>query len=511
MKLAYSAKIANFLQTMNLHVSVVDDPFVYINSIVAINSLRIKWIPPFLYTKNNTIYMFSPFSGENFIDDKAILNECRKAEHLAKCLIKKRKKVKIFFITNTIEDIEALVHQQLSDTFGILHDNYDSFIIYDVIKDIFDIKCKILPDVCRTVAESKRMKSTMINKLRSFLKNYLKLQLIGRQEEGLVKKFTYNFLKANKYVSINSGPIEFIRDIETIVAKTEKNIRDHYFHAFNTMLLGLIVIDKCYDLFRKMVMLYGRDIELDFLWVLISLFHDIGHPVVKTQEIDFEAFALGEQRNSERIKQRMQQERNNWWDSEEYQQAVLILDNLFEHIINRKASKWRFDVFPRRKRETPFTKGLKIAFVEAGAHGAVGALQLTGLTKKHIYDIEDSDTREYLYRHMMFAAVSILFHDSRVRDCFRKQSIMTIDAKSFPFSLLLTYMDIIQDDRRDLMISYYKPDIFGDIVYDDATIRAVLDKRSLSPSLKKRLKQQLEGALSFFKMNGLTFTLPEEL
>ena len=155
---------------------------------------------------------------------------------------------------------------------------------------------------------------------------------------------------------------------------------------------------------------------------------------------------------------------------------------------------------------------MKVSFVQEGSHGAAGTLRLGLLTNKQIKDIEKNRYREFLYRHMMVASMSILFHDSKVRDCFRNNSIKQIEVEDFPFSALLTYVDILQDDRRDATGSSSRPDILKDInVEDGKRIVAKLEERVLTEGTKKKLFEDLEEALSFFIMNGLTFAIPQEL
>jgi hypothetical protein len=155
---------------------------------------------------------------------------------------------------------------------------------------------------------------------------------------------------------------------------------------------------------------------------------------------------------------------------------------------------------------------MKTSFVEEGAHGAVGALKLALLTSQLVSSIERNPDREFLYRHIMLASMSILFHDSRVRDCFRNNSIQNIKAEDFPFPVLLTYVDILQDDRRDLTGSSSRPDIFKDVeIVNNTEIVAKLNKEVLEESVKQKLREELEEALSFFVMNGLTFDIPREL
>jgi len=245
---------------------------------------------------------------------------------------------------------------------------------------------------------------------------------------------------------------------------------------------------------------------------LTSLYHDIGYPVLLQQSLICQTYGLGRENNSTLIDDCMKQNRQEIWNSPDYCLIVKILNNLFGHITNNKGEKWVFDGFPHPDQSTKFINSMKTSFIEKGAHGTAGALLLALLTIKQIKDIEENKDREFIYRHIMLASMSILFHDLKVRNCFRKNSIKNIRAEDFPFSILLTYVDILQDDRRDLTGSSSRPDIFKDIkIVNKKIIVATLDEKNLVEEIRKKLFEELEEALSFFVMNELVFAIPEEL
>ena len=173
--------------------------------------------------------------------------------------------------------------------------------------------------------------------------------------------------------------------------------------------------------------------------------------------------------------------------------------------------KWRFDAFPRPPLvENSFTQSLCKSYIE-GAHGAASTFKLAKLTLRILNKLSGTHEREYLYRHILLASIFLIFHDLKVRKCFRENGVPAIKAMTFPLSLLLTYVDIIQDDRRDIEAVYTRPDIFKDVQDRQGKIIAVLKAEALTHSLKIRLLAQLSEALSFFEMNGITLLTPEEL
>ena len=104
----------------------------------------------------------------------------------------------------------------------------------------------------------------------------------------------------------------------------------------------------------------------------------------------------------------------------------------------------------------------------------------------------------------------ILFHDRTVRNRFRESSVKQIEASRFPLSLLLTYADILQDERRDITGSSSLA-LFKGVDIRAGKIVALLERTALTPAIRLRLREQLHEALSFFATGGFGFDIPREL
>ena len=489
----------------------VDDPNEKIDSIL--KNEEINWYPPYLVFCEDKFFMFMPFCYENFIDESEVKEECKNAQHLVDCLKSEGENSKVFFITNANEDVEALELQELSNDFGILHNELDKPLLDFSITNSFNLKCKLLPHILKYLADCENLKGKIGDLVRSFSKEYIEIKPEGNNENEMIKKFMEQIFTCDERFKLDADPINFMSVIEKIATNPEVRIRDHYFHAFNTMMLGFMIIDKFYDKFDALAKKDGSDIVLEFIWMLTSLYHDIGYPVLLQQSLFRETYGLYGEQSLQVSDKCLQQDRQNLWDySKDYSFAITVLDSLFSHITNHVPEKWVFDGFPHQNQQTAFKDIMKTSFVEEGAHGAVGALKLALLTSQLVSSIERNPDREFLYRHIMLASMSILFHDSKVRDCFRNNSIQNIKAEDFPFPVLLTYVDILQDDRRDLTGSSSRPDIFKDVeIVNNIEIVAKLNKEVLEESVKHKLRGELEEALSFFVMNGLNFNIPREL
>jgi len=507
----YKTTICGALANLRKPFNFIDDSNEKIDAILS--NEEIKWYPTYLVECENQLFMFMPFCYEHFIDDSEVKEECKNAQHLIDCLKNKETSSKVFFITNVNEDVKALELQDLSNDFGILHNEWTKPLLDYSIRDIFNVKCKLIPKILKYLSNCKNLKGEIGNLIRNFSKRYLKEKPEDDRENEMIKEFMEQILTCDDRFKLDIDSINFMAEIERIVTRLEGKTREHYFHTCNTMMLGFMIIDKLYNIFATLLKKYGDDIVLEFVWILTSLYHDIGYPILLQEPFICQSYGLERESDLALIHDSIKQQRQNIWDSPEYIFVVEVLNNLFNHIYHNKKGKWVFNGFQRPSpSSTKFKNSVKISFIEKEAHGAAGTLKLALLTNTRLRDVEKYKVREFLYRHAMLASISILFHDSKVRYCFRENSIKRIKAKNFLFSVLLTYVDILQDDRRDSTGSSSNPDIFKDIsIPNGKTIVAKLEESILTEGIKNKLFEELKEALAFFIMNGLTFDIPEEL
>lgn len=507
----YKNIICEALRKNNKSFNFIDDPNDKIDKIL--QNKKLSWYPPYLVEYTDKIFMFLPFCCKDYIDEDEIKEECINAQNLIKYFKKEKKIAKIFFITNANEDVEVLKTQKLSSDFGVLHNEWENPSLDLSILESFKVRCKLLPDVLSYLADCKNLKGDIGTLIRVFSKKYLIEKPGSDIEDKMIKTFIKKLLTCDKRFTLDINPINFMSEIEKIVNSLEIHwIRDHYYHAFNTMMLGFMIIDKIYNKFETIVKKHGDDIVLEFMWVLTSLYHDIGYPILLQKYFLCQIYGVEIEGKHKLFDYQIKQITKRIWETEEYCFVARVLNDLFNHINSNKKGKWIFDGFPRRTHLTNFIENIKMLFVDKKSHGSSGTLKLAVLAIKLIKELEKNTDREYLYRHIMFTSISILFHDSEVRNCFKKNTIDKIKAESFPFSVLLTYVDILQDDRRDLTFSISRPDILKGIkVVNEKNVTAILNEEILTDAVRKKLLEELKEALSFFDMNELIFDIPEEL
>lgn len=515
----HKEKILRVLSNLGDKFSCVKDPNETIDSLFK-NFRRkphFKWYPTYLFVCGKKFFMFRPFCSEGFLNKSEILKECRKAQILIDRLKTNGIEPRIFFITDSGSDVSALSQLKLPDDFGILHNEYDDPVIDFNIRESFNARCRILPVILQYLSNANNLKGNIGVSVREFAKSYLKNKPTPDEEEKFIEKYLRRFLKGNRSVQVSLDLLTLLKEIEHMLIQEPNgkvNIRDHYFHALNTMMVGFVVLDKYYKIFSDLAKRYGRDIEVEFLWALISLFHDIGKIASLEKEISYKAYGVGQEEITEEVedqlKQNLKQKRLSFCTLGSHSQMINALDDLFSHIFKGKRSRWRYDAFRHSNRSSYFKEDLKDSFVKEGAHGAVGALRVAVFINENIEKIQDPHNREFLYRHLMIASLSILFHDIEVRKNFKRLS-GKIRSDRFPLSVLLTYIDILQDDRRDLKVTSYKPDILIDVCLHKGQLLATVNPNALTPGIREKMLFELRDMLSFFKMSQISFGIPKEI
>jgi len=472
---------------------------------------KFKWYPSYVANDKTNYYLFSPFTGTNYLDMEEFKEECKNANQVVEALHKQGKNCQVFFIVEQVSDVKALqsrIPRNNKDNFGILHNEFSPATIEHPVGSLSFSQNKLLLQPLEHLSKTKNLKGDIARILKKFSKNYLSSQRSAEADCKKIKKLIDALLCCDKRFKLKSGSIQFIKSTEDILSQSKHGLRDHYFHACNTMIIGFVIMEKFYKQFAAACNVYGGDIVPEFIWAITSLYHDIGYPAALYPQMLVDTYVAEDDRPL--LEESARQMRQRLWDGR-YKAPAHILEDLYSHTRAGNKSPWEHDGFERRTSSPAFLKSLELSFVETGSHGAQGVLILMSLINEAIREIKQSSDRKYLYRHIVLAAVSMLFHDASVRKTCRENGIDGIRISEFPIAGLLAYVDILQDDRRDISGVLIRPDIFKDIVFDKAGISARLNARVIDASRKTKLYNELKEAFEFFIDNGLKFIIPKEL
>lgn len=499
--------IQKHLRDLSSSARLVNDPNKSIDEVVGEN-IRLQWYPPYLAKDETTFFLFYPFSFNEFVDKDEVREECKAAETVVNALKEKGVAARVIFIAQAVEDVKILQSLDLAEHFGLFHNEVDPPVLQLSVTAKKHDPQRIMKQPLRYLANSRNLAGPIADALRTFAAGYPKSTQSKAQEYDCAKALMGAVLSCDRRFKLETKAIRFMSRIERTLVENNVNLRDHYFHACNTMLIGFVIIDKLYPQFQSLCRKQGSNIVLEFLWVITSLYHDIGHPASLQPQLIMATYDAADEKGLAETSAK--QTRQYYWD-QRFTKASEVLENLFSHLRSDSDDAWVYDGFEYECTERGFIDGLRNAFVEDGSHGAQGALILLSRIDRLIKKVKKAQDRQFLYRHIVIAALSMLFHDAKVREVLRAKGITNIRVADVPLGVLLAYVDIIQDDRRDITGIIARPDLFKGINVQENRIVATLNKDAMERSTCKKIHDELREALNFFIMNGLTFLIPAEL
>ncbi len=255
------------------------------------------------------------------------------------------------------------------------------------------------------------------------------------------------------------GLFQTLQDWER--AGANEGARDHFFHTFNNLLNGFLVLGGMLE-HRARTELPDRYIAdpkrisklhlWESLWSLTCMFHDPGY-----MGEDFWrtfAFSIGSQNRSDQsndVPSIVLNAINNAWHTE-FLEAREDLVKLF----TRVSDAWRPAGFGDDV-VASFDPALRRAYFDGRrcGHSLISGLYLITrcrrdrAAKHELYDPEIS------LKACIIAALSMMFHDQHTRDTLCSNGIPSIPFEQLPYAATLMFTDALQDDRRDITCSEF--------------------------------------------------------
>jgi hypothetical protein len=224
--------------------------------------------------------------------------------------------------------------------------------------------------------------------------------------------------------------------------------RDHFFHSFQNYFFGLKAILELQDefkRFRQRTKLYW-DVDPFHVWFLTALWHDVGYSIQKFDQIIEMSFGEGPEDDAADIL------RQRFLERGVTQEALRKLSSLIAHLMKSPdvRTQW-MEPHPQTKLGTHADQ-LRDAMCRnvMKSHGAAGALRLYC---DYIDDLNtmDAGRRAILLQTVLLACASIPFHDWQFRAQVRELcGECKVHTTTLPYAALLSFVDSIQDDRREL-------------------------------------------------------------
>jgi hypothetical protein len=342
--------------------------------------------------------------------------------------------------------------------------------------------------------------------LRMFARHYTELQSVvpvtDEAQEALLRKTFVSLLGTDPRYLGNYAPIDFLKFFER--ANPLYRGPDHFFHAFNNLLLGCLVMDYFYDTFTKFRKRYFQhlpDWSVEYVWLLTVLFHDVGYPIQRHQETTAIIYGVPISGDNQAAAVRKEV-----WDSATYRTCRAQLVSLYEHFTkHRRGASWTPDVFPLdERRRHPLDQAFEESFLRADGHGVASSMRMLS----DFFREPPQAKRGFLAAHIFVAGLSIPFHDWPVRRWLREYGIDTIRATEFPFASLLMFVDSIQEDRRGRI---QEPDVLTGLTLKDGRALPEMNLGVLPGAKLREKKREISDVQSFLVQDALRFQYPPEL
>jgi len=254
--------------------------------------------------------------------------------------------------------------------------------------------------------------------------------------------------------------------------------RDHFFHSFQNYFFGLLAISKLPSYFkgyRDTAKLHW-DIDVFHIWLFTALWHDVGYGIACIGDVNDDLIGsdFGEQVADDT--------RTTYLRQHTIQEAMLKICSLIARLLKPSSARTEWmppQGWPRAKGICSIRKALENCFMTKG-HGSASALRLYADWAPAIEHLGEEKQR-ILGQTVLMACASLPLHDSHFRTCLREAyGSFAISTSVMPFAALISFIDSIQDDRRDLeCVSKEIRFLEHILVGQPATVQAIVNKDAL--------------------------------
>lgn len=342
--------------------------------------------------------------------------------------------------------------------------------------------------------------------LRDFSKEYFRLKSENKsnwqdEEESLVKNTIAGILQSNPKYTFGIDSIEILKRFESFFT----DIRDHYFHSFHIFLLGLLILDHYQDDFNgyyKTIFPKYNAFSIEFLWLLTSIFHDIGYSISYLDNLKEKIYGVPTIST--------EKETANVWNDPIYQINLKQLTSLLSFSISdiKHRNDWRPDIFGTQ--DDPLERLFRDSFFDS--HGVAGCFRFLVDIFAEARREKDEDKRIFLVNHIYPAALSVALHDGKFREKLSQAAgIKRIKLSRFPFAVLLIYLDNIQEDKRDKFLCIESPELLKGFKYNHEIIAVIDEKLAKTYPRLGKLRAECKSFLDFVECDGIKFEYPQVL
>ena len=481
----------------------------------------IKWRPRYLYDLGDKVYAIELFRG--IVVPKHLAAQMRLAQEVCEG-------VRAAFLVPDGEDYSRIVDICVANHIAIISRIGERFEFLRLeglpkpAKPAPAEECRLPAALVERAASVENVDRGFAEAMALFGDKYLAAASGGElgagneaAEQELLKVGFAQLLAADSRFAASYTPLHVLVVFETECRQAVG--RDHFFHAFHDFLLGCIVLEEAHSAFQDFATeVFGvPNLSSEYVWLLTSIFHDVGYPVEKAA--DFESLQYGPvaqvaELGEDGLADRIRAQRQEYWEGWLVLRAQLA--SLWDYLhLDKPDSAWLPEPEPYDDlREHPLDRALYRGFMSKKCHGAASCLRFLGEMHRLLRGETDQQRRAFLLSHIYLAALSIPFHHHAFRKACRSVGINRLSTRRFPFASLLMYIDSIQDDRREPDLSAQGPDVLRGLSIEGGTVTAVIDGDTLTPEQVRQIAHKVEEAqdvLEFLQQDGLKYRYPPEI
>jgi len=298
------------------------------------------------------------------------------------------------------------------------------------------------------LSEVKKIKRIKYKKTIIGLVNKIEKCRTKDRQLALARGAIDKMLKASPNYIGNNIPFMRLSNFEGLFNTSDIKCKDHVFHSIRVFLMGCVIIDRFYDKFLSYYKeILGTDrIIIEYIWLLASLFHDIG----RIKQEGHKIFLSDPKKENPEIEEGIEEEMRKRWKEEQYKISLANVVELIKQSCKRKSL-----------RDLPFTGyalggkiDLKIANIltesynKRKSHGIISCFELSADILRKM-EASNFKSKTFLLYHLFPAVVAMALHDWKIWEELSEAKIFPINIKNFPLTSLLIYIDTWDDYKRD--------------------------------------------------------------
>ena len=281
------------------------------------------------------------------------------------------------------------------------------------------------------------------------LANRLEVNTSKEKQFALIRKYIDKILKSHTEFIGDSLPFMKLSYFERMLQLSKRENREHALHSVRVFIIGCIIIDKFYDdfvSFYRAIFPGTRNINIEYIWLLASLYHDVG----KIKEKAYLIYKHNPREKNVALMMALEEEMSKVWQDNEYHLALGNVVELIKHCCTKKEKRQPFTGFAIPSKIDPkLSVVLTESYNKLISHGAIGCFDLAADLLKKIKASKKIRNNTFLLYHIFPAVVAIALHDWHIWHGLRQVKIFPINLAYFPLATLLIYIDTWDYFKRD--------------------------------------------------------------